>query len=139
MIVSNLIRPRFACFREIQQLHACPAHPYSFIFAPAATRYNNLIVLSRSLRSQLPPRPSLYRPHSKTESRLPVVFPEQRAVPTREVHLWRHAAEEVAAKRAEEETVAKRATIGAARDAAPGLMAPALPAWVKQGNQGDGW
>ena len=31
------------------------------------------------------------------------------------------------------------ATIRAARDAAPGLMAPALPAWVKQGNQGGGW
>ncbi len=85
MIVSNLIRPRVS-----EKYSICTfSHAFSFIFATAATRYNNLIVPSRSLRSQLPPQPSPYRPHSKTESRLPVLFPEQRAVPTREVHLWR--------------------------------------------------
>ena len=88
MIISNLIRPRFACFREIQQLHALRT-PTILIFATVATRYNNLIVPSHSLRSQLPPRPSLHRPHSKAESRLPILFLEQPAVPTREVHLWR--------------------------------------------------
>lgn len=87
MIVSNLIRPRFACFREIQHLQF--SHSFSFIFATAATRYNNLIVPSRSLLSQLLPRPSLYRPHPETESRLLILCPGQRAVPTREVHLWR--------------------------------------------------
>jgi hypothetical protein len=88
MSVPNLVRPDELASPD-NTATAFPAPLCCLIFSTAAIRYNNLIVPSHLQQSQHHPWYSPSWPHSRTESRLPTLFPEQQAVPIRKVHLWR--------------------------------------------------